>query len=73
MNITREQILAAEQGEPVRIQTPDAELVVLRADLYDKLTNQNTSPRETYASVLQALDQDDDNPDQYLEYLDETR
>jgi hypothetical protein len=29
------------------------------------------SPRDTYPAVLKVLDQSDDSPDQYLDYLNE--
>jgi hypothetical protein len=71
MNISQDQIRAVEQGEAVRLHADDVELVVLRADLYERLAGVSDSPREAYPAVLKALG--DDDPDQFLEYLDETR
>lgn len=73
MEITKEQLQAAEQGEPVRLQTDDVELVVVRADVFDGLAGVLDHPRETYSAVLKALDQADEDPGQYLEYLNESR
>lgn len=68
MNISNEQIAAAEQGETIRL-TAGTELVLVRADLYDKVSRLLDDPSQTYAAVIEALD--DKDPDQYLEYLDE--
>jgi len=68
--ITQEQIHAAEQGAAIRVQA-GVELVLVRADLYDRLTRLLDDPAETYAAVLEALDEE--NPEQYLEYLDEAK
>ena len=65
--VTAEQIKAAERGETIRVKG-DVELVLVRADTYDKLV-QTFDPRETYPSVVEALA--DEDPEQYLEYLDE--
>ncbi len=67
--ITDEQIKAAEQGEAIRVFA-GVELVLVRADVYDQLVNV-FDPRETYPAVVGALG--DEDPDQYLEYLDEAR
>jgi hypothetical protein len=37
MQLTKEQLEAARSGETVRLQTAGAELVVVRADLFDRL------------------------------------
>lgn len=68
--ITQEQIDAAEQGTAIRVHG-NVELVLLRADIYDRLASVFDDPSETYAAVLEALG--DENPDQYLEYLDEAQ
>lgn len=68
--ITHEQIQAAEQGTAIRVPG-NVELVLVRADVYDRLTRLLDDPSETYPAVIEALD--DENPDQYLEYLDEAR
>jgi hypothetical protein len=68
--ISEEQIHAAEQGAAIRVPG-NVELILLRADIYDRLTLAFDDPTETYAAVLEALG--DDDPDQYLEYLDETQ
>ena len=68
--ITQEQIHAAEQGAAIRLPG-SVELVLVRADIYDRLTNASDDPADTYAAVVEALG--DENPDQYLEYLDETK
>jgi hypothetical protein len=38
MNLTPEQMAAVKQGEPVRLMAPEinAEVIVLRADLYER-------------------------------------
>lgn len=72
MNLTNEQLEAAEKGETVRVRANHVELVLLRADVYETLTAASESPRATYPAVFKVVDQDDD-PDQYLEYLDGPR
>jgi hypothetical protein len=37
MNLTPEQLEAVRKGEPLRLSEGGAEVVVLRADLYDRL------------------------------------
>ena len=68
--ITEQQIQAAEQGKAIRVQA-GVELVLVRADLYDRLAGQFDDPTDTYPAVLEALA--DEDPDQYLEYLDEAK
>ncbi|MEX0725133.1 MAG: hypothetical protein WEB58_19695 [Planctomycetaceae bacterium] len=67
--ITKEQIEAAEHGETIRVQA-GVELVLIRADVYDKLTHA-IDPSDTYPAVIAALA--DEDPDQYLEYLDDSQ
>ncbi|MFN0197496.1 MAG: hypothetical protein ACKVT0_12190 [Planctomycetaceae bacterium] len=67
--ITQEQIEAAEQGGTIRVQA-GVELVLIRADVYDKLTHA-IDPSDIYPAVIAALG--DEDPDQYLEYLHESK
>ena len=39
MNITKEQFEAAEQGQPVEIETEGREFVLLSRDRYDRMKN----------------------------------
>jgi hypothetical protein len=77
MTLTSEQAIAVKQGEPVRLQPPEvgAPCVLLRADIYDRVqllldSESDLCPRDKYPAVLKVLDQDDESPEQYLEYLD---
>jgi hypothetical protein len=59
----------------VPVDVDGRDCVVLRREIYDRVKrvldydSGDYSPRETYAAVLKAWDQDDENPEQYLEYL----
>ncbi len=59
---------AAKSGEPIRVMAEGVEMVILRADVYDRvkrvLEADEIDPRDTYAAVLRAWDQDD-NPKDY--------
>ncbi|MEX1231336.1 MAG: hypothetical protein WEB58_13910 [Planctomycetaceae bacterium] len=67
--ITEQQIKAAEQGQTIRVHA-GVEFVLIRADVYDRLTNASDVP-ETYPAIIAALG--DEAPDQYLEYLNESK
>jgi hypothetical protein len=76
MTLTAEQAAAVKDGEPVQVTPPEigTPCVLVRADVFNRvrtLIDPETefSPRETYPAVLKALDQWDESPDQYLEYL----
>ena len=59
MNITKEQLQTAEQGKPVEIQAEGTEFVLVRKDVYEKLSQERPDefdPRETYPAVLRAWD-----------------
>ena len=78
MTFTAEEIAAIKEGKPVRVAPVElgTECVVLRADLYERLapllaSDEDIHPRDTYPTVLKALDACDASPEQYLEYLHE--
>jgi hypothetical protein len=57
MIITNEQIDSARKGQVVRVSTDSGELVILNADLYDRIAGLlSDDPREAYQSVLNAWD-----------------
>ena len=74
MNLTREQVDSARAGEPVRAVDPETqtELVVLRADVYERLKSllEDFDPRETYEAFRQAAGDEWDDPalDVYEQY-----
>ena len=76
MTLTSEQAAAVKDGEPVRVNPPEVgtPCVLVRADVFDRVRtlidgDADLRPRDTYPAVLKALDQWDESPDQYLEYL----
>ena len=72
MTLSAQQLQAIEHGETIEFTIEGTHCVVLRQDVYQRATSPaESSPRETYSSVLKALDQFDEFPEQYLEYLDE--
>lgn len=59
MELTPEQIRSAQQGDIVRVNTENGELVIVKAEVYDKLAGliyDELDPRETYPAVLKAWD-----------------
>jgi hypothetical protein len=52
----------------VPIVINQTECVLVRKDIFERLQG-DFDPRSTYAAVLKAWDADDDDPQQYQEYL----
>jgi hypothetical protein len=80
MELTAAQITALKDGRPVTVTPPELgeRCVVLRGDVYDRVRGAlepgaEFDARETYPAVLKVLDQTDESPEQYLEYLAEPR
>lgn len=72
MVLSAQQLQAIEQGEAVELTLDGTRCVVVRKDVYQTVASAaEPNARETYPAVLKALDQFDESPDQYLEYLDE--
>jgi len=66
-------IEAAKSGEPIHVMAAGVELVILRADVYDRvkriIESDEIDPRDVYPAILRAWDQDD-NPEDYEVYRD---
>jgi hypothetical protein len=77
MNITPEQKHALDSGEAINVTVDGLPCVVLPQEKYDRVQqliegdDRDFDPREMYPLILKALDADDENPEQYLEYLDD--
>ena len=72
MTLSAQQLQAIEHGETIALTIEGTHCVVLRQDVYQRATSPaELSPREMYPAVLRALDQFDESPEQYIEYLDE--
>ena len=70
MNITKEQIESAQKGKAVRIPTDSGELVILSAEMYDRVAILlSDDPRETYSAALKAWDAEG-SPDDATAYQD---
>ena len=74
MILSADQLKALGQGEPIPVRIEDKECVVVQKDVFDRLQGlmydaSDLLPREAYAVVLQAIDADDEDTDQYLDYL----
>jgi hypothetical protein len=72
MELTKEQIESAQKGEVVRVQTDSGEIVVVKAEVYDKLVGlvyDELDPRDTYPAVLKAWDAEG-SPDDATAYQD---
>lgn len=68
MQLTDEQKQDIREGRPVRITEPDLELVVVRADLYERLKSlmgnqEDVDPGETYPLVDEVMREDWDRPE----------
>jgi hypothetical protein len=66
---------ALDHGEPVPVKIDDKECIVVQKHVFERLKNQvfdDMSPREAYPAVLKVIDKDDENPDQYLDYLQDS-
>ncbi len=68
MNISQQQIDAVESGKVLSIPLDETECVIIRKEVFEKVRNA-LEIEETYPAILEALD--DENPEQYLEYLNE--
>lgn len=68
MNLSEEQKKAIENGRPVRVVINRTSCVIIRQDIYEQV-EASLPPEQFYPAVLEALA--DENPEQYLEYLDE--
>jgi hypothetical protein len=80
MELTAAQITALKDGRPVTVTPPELgeRCVVLREDVYARVSaalepGAEFDARETYPAVLKVLDETDESPEQYLEYLAEPR
>lgn len=69
MNLNKELEKALLAGEPIEVELAGKTCVILSKEVYQQIRDDDFSPRETYARVLKAIDKDDENPEQYLEYL----
>jgi hypothetical protein len=76
MNVTAEEVQAAKRGEAVRLTADDVEVVLLRADLYDRIKgviydDSPLTPEERLALIQQAGNRagwDDPELDVYEQY-----
>lgn len=74
MTLTAEQRQAIQRGEAVSVTIDGNRCVIVREEtLQDVQEAGEESPRSRYAAVLKAIDSDDENTDQYLEYLNDPR
>jgi hypothetical protein len=68
MELDPQQQIAVKQGVAVPVIVAQTECVVVRKDVYEQ-SLADGDPRNTYAAVLKAWDADDNDPQQYEEYL----
>lgn len=77
MDLTAEQVDAIKSGRAVAVSLPEVEqrCVVLREDVFAsaQIEPGELNPRSLYPAVVKVLDEYDDAPEQYLEYLSEPR
>lgn len=72
MTLSAQQLQAISEGEAVELTIHGTHCVLMPRDLYLQTNpSDESSPRESYATVLKVLDGFDDTPEQYLEYLNE--
>ena len=72
MTLSAEQLQAIEAGEAITLTIDGTHCVVLRQDIFERAQLAiEPSPRQSYPAVLKVLDELDESPEQYLEYLNE--
>lgn len=72
MELTPEQSQALAQGDAIRIVINGTPCVLLRQDCYyPKVIDDEADLSVWYPAVIEVLNQEDESPDQYLEYLDD--
>ena len=75
MTLSAQQLQAIEQGETIELTIEGTHCVLLRQDVYQRdicqqgPSPEESSPRQMYPAVLRAIEQFDESPEQYLEYL----
>jgi hypothetical protein len=69
MNLTQDQEKAIQAGQAIEVEVAGTPCVILPKQTYREMLEAEVSIRETYGAVLNAIDQDDESPEQYLEYL----
>jgi hypothetical protein len=74
MILSADQLKALGQGEPIPVRIDDKDCVVVQKDVFDRLKgllydDTEWIPRKAYPSILLAIDADDEDTDQYLDYL----
>lgn len=71
MNLTEQQQQAVEHGEAVRVQTETGTIVVVKAEVYDRIIGllyDEGAPEDAYPAVLEAWDSVG-SPDDATDYL----
>lgn len=73
VQLTQQQWQAAKLGEPVRLHSEEADFIVLRADVYERLRNlleTNLSPSDAYPAIDRAFAEgwNDSKMDDYDRY-----
>jgi hypothetical protein len=71
MNITKQQLEAAEQGKPVEIEEDNKRFVLISREAYDHLANLlygDLDPEQVYPTILEAWDSVG-SPDDATDYL----
>lgn len=78
MNLTNDQKQALEKGNAVPVTVDETRYVIVREDVFEKLKSLPVAYddgdfpiSEIYPAILAAWDKDDENPEQYLEYLED--
>jgi hypothetical protein len=72
MTLSTDQWQAIVDGQAVELIIQGTRCVVIRQDLYERAASMiETNPRQSYGAVLKVLDQFDESPEQYLEYLND--
>lgn len=78
MELNNEQKQALEQGEAVPVTVDETRCVVVREDVYERIRSLpvdyddgDYDVSETYPAIIEVLNQEDENPEQYLEYLED--
>lgn len=72
MELTPQQTQALELGEVISVVVNGTPCILLRKDSYlAQVADADLKPSDFLAASIEVLNQFDDNPDQYLEYLND--
>ncbi len=65
IELTEEQLATVKQGKPLRVVAQDAEFVILRADVFDRVILDDMDPEAMYPLLAEISPEDWEDPSVY--------